>query len=283
LLAESLLLAAGRDDGGLGVVLADLVAAVVVLGAGEVGLASLGLAARRLVVRAAEAEPEHAAEAGPHQQPVDRQHVPGGEVGTPAKVQPDPPPAALRAAALALHHAQRRVHVAVVHPGHRHGHLQRQRRRHGGETGRQRQKLVVGRLLLELLHGRREVEPVIEVVLHRPAGALAQAASARHAVVKPEVGRWWQLLLHAGRREREVVAGRGRDGVQPAAHHDRTVDDLARDENPRRGGGVCGGGGGNREADMEHENGRQRADELARLAVLQWWLCVKVDGGRRVG
>lgn len=39
----------GDNDRRLGVVLADLVAAVVALGAGEVGLASLGLAARRVV------------------------------------------------------------------------------------------------------------------------------------------------------------------------------------------------------------------------------------------
>lgn len=39
----------GDDDGRLGVVLAHLVAAVVALGAGEIGLASLGLAARRVV------------------------------------------------------------------------------------------------------------------------------------------------------------------------------------------------------------------------------------------
>lgn len=39
----------GDDDRRLGVVLADLVAAVVALGAGEIGLAPLGLAARRMV------------------------------------------------------------------------------------------------------------------------------------------------------------------------------------------------------------------------------------------
>ena len=41
--------AGGDDDGRLGVVLAHLVAAVVALGAGEVGLAALGLAPRRVV------------------------------------------------------------------------------------------------------------------------------------------------------------------------------------------------------------------------------------------
>jgi hypothetical protein len=182
------------------------------------------------VVRAAEAEPEHAAEAGPHQQPVHRQNVPRREVGPLAQVQADPAPA-LRAA-LALHHAQRRVHVAAVHPGHRrHGHGKR-RGRHGREAGRQREQLVVVRRLRLELH-RGEIEPVVEVVLH-PAGMLphAHATSTRCAVVEPQVRRL--LLLHAG-REREVVASGGRDRVHPAAHHDRRIY-LARDS------GACGGG-----------------------------------------
>lgn len=50
LLAESLVESAGGDDDGrLGVMLADLVATMVALGPGEVGLAALGLAPRRVV------------------------------------------------------------------------------------------------------------------------------------------------------------------------------------------------------------------------------------------
>lgn len=48
LLAESLGQAGGDDCGGLGVELADLVAAVVVLGVGEISIAALRLAPRRV-------------------------------------------------------------------------------------------------------------------------------------------------------------------------------------------------------------------------------------------
>lgn len=96
MLAEALLLARGGDCGGLGVVLADLVAAVVVLGGGEVGLAALSLAPRGLVVvgGGAEPQPQHAhcagsAEAGAHQQAVHGQHVRRGKVCPAAEVQPD--------------------------------------------------------------------------------------------------------------------------------------------------------------------------------------------------
>jgi hypothetical protein len=204
------------------VVLADLVAAVVVLGAGEVGLAALGLAARDLVlVRAAEAEPEHATEAGPHQEAVHGQHVPGGEVGAAAEVEADPP--AVRAAALALHHRPERrvVHVVAGH-GHlhrqRHRHRHRHRRRHRAQAGRQREQLVVvgvGRRLLLELERRREVQAVVEVVLlrlHRSGAALAASA-----VLEPDVGR---RRRHLHGREREVVPRRGGRGrVQPPAHH----------------------------------------------------------------
>ena len=69
LLAEALLLAGGGDGAGLGVVLADLVAAVVVLGAGEVGLAAFGLAPRRLVVKRVHPP-------GPGEEPVDGERIP---------------------------------------------------------------------------------------------------------------------------------------------------------------------------------------------------------------
>lgn len=82
LLAEALSQPGGDDGGGLGVELADLVAAVVVLRVGQVGVAPFGLAARG-VHRAGFEDPRPAVEAV-HEVVLRR-----GEVGPPAQVQPD--------------------------------------------------------------------------------------------------------------------------------------------------------------------------------------------------
>lgn len=79
LLAEPLLQSMGDDDGGLGVELAHLVSAVVVLRAGEIGFAPLGLAPRRLV-----AQRVHASR--PREQVVHLEAVPGRKVGPLAQI-----------------------------------------------------------------------------------------------------------------------------------------------------------------------------------------------------
>lgn len=83
LLAESLSQPVGDDGGGLGVELADLVAAVVVLGVGEVRRAALGLAPRGV------GRPGLGGRSGPAVEPV-HEVVLGGEVGPAPEVEPDP-------------------------------------------------------------------------------------------------------------------------------------------------------------------------------------------------
>lgn len=83
LLAESLSQPVGDDGGGLGVELADLVAAVVVLGVGEVRRAALGLAPGGV------GRPGVGGRSGPAVEPV-HEVVLGREVGPAAEVEPDP-------------------------------------------------------------------------------------------------------------------------------------------------------------------------------------------------
>lgn len=84
LLAETLGQAGGDDGGGFGVELADLVAAVVVLGVGEIGIAALGLAARRVSSRRRAGLQHPRATVKPAHEVVLRR-----EVSPPAQIQPD--------------------------------------------------------------------------------------------------------------------------------------------------------------------------------------------------
>lgn len=82
LLTESLSQPVGDDGGGFGVELADLVAAVVVLGLGEIGVAALGLAPGRVDDGAV------LGRSGPAVEPV-HEVVLGREVRTAAEVEPN--------------------------------------------------------------------------------------------------------------------------------------------------------------------------------------------------
>jgi hypothetical protein len=248
LLAEALLLSLGSDGGGFGVVLADLVPAVVVLEGGEVGLAPLGLAPRRLVVvkvvRAAEPEAQHArhAQAQAHptearrprhrQQVVHGQHVRGGEVRAAAQVQPDPLAAGVihdgAAVVLPLHQERRRPAAAgwemvqlrgrytgrqrhqrhLVQRRHFHRHISHARRRR-----REKRRRIC---LLERESRGGEVEVVAQLVIV----VLLMAEEPGHghvAGVEARVG------LRHGCEAEVGVGGCWRHGgaihQQPTAHH----------------------------------------------------------------
>jgi hypothetical protein len=245
LLAEALLLSRGGDGGGFGVVLADLVPAVVVLGGGEVGLAPLGLAPRRLVVvRAAEPQAQHARHAHAqahatearrprHQKAVNGQHVRGGEVRAAAQVQPDPPAAGVihdgAAVVLPLHQERRRPAAAaegeMVQVRGRHAcrrqrhqrHLVQRRRRHSSHARRRRREERRRICLVERESRGGQVEVVVQVVVLLLLVAEEPGYGHVAGVEEARVG------LRHGCEAEVGVGGCWRHGgavhQQPIAHH----------------------------------------------------------------
>lgn len=124
MLAETLGEAGGDDGGGFGVELADLVAAVVVLGVCEVSVAPFGLAPRRVGRTGFQ-------DSGPAVEPVHEVVLRGGEVGPTTQVQPNP--------AVVLHTGHRRFafrdhHEPARFEGQHGGRRRRLVRRTGGAS-----------------------------------------------------------------------------------------------------------------------------------------------------
>lgn len=123
LLAEALSQPGGEDCRGFGVELADLVAAVVMLGVGEIGITALGLTPRRV------RQTGFRRSRPPLVQPV-HEVVLGGEIRSAPQIQPNSRREIRRRHhLLALRHHHKPGPPAGGRPGHR---LKRQHRRRGG-------------------------------------------------------------------------------------------------------------------------------------------------------